>query len=102
MAIVRGDEYLIPIVINQGDKVVTDDMVTGVRIGFGSAVCTYPEGNLTYKDGVWFFPLTQELSYKFKSEPTPFQVQVRTGSKIFTSTLESVDVGDCIFKGVWE
>ena len=102
MAIIKGDEYKIPIVIKEGDTVITEELVNGVRVGLGTVVSTYPDGTLTYKDGLWYFPLTQEISYRLQAGSVPFQVQIKVGDQIFGSPEQQISIQDCIIKGVWE
>lgn len=102
MAITQGDEYLIPFVIKQLDTVITDEMVSGVRIALGSAVCEYPNGKLQYKDGEWLFPLTQELSLKYEDEYVDYQVQIKIGNDIIGSRPSKVKVEKGMFKTIWE
>ena len=101
-AFTRGDEYLIPILIkDKNNTVITPDNATGVKVGIGSAVSSYPDGDLTYADGLWYFPLTQEISYRIPEGDADFQVKVKFADKIVNSKQTKVDVEGTIFKGVW-
>lgn len=104
MAITQGDAYLVPIIIKQGDTMLTDEMVNGVKVAVGSAVCSYPNGTLRYSrdDGVWYFPLTQKISNKLTPGKADFQVQVKMDGGIVGTKIKQVDVNECIIKGEWE
>lgn len=99
--ITRGDEYLIPVVITQGDTVITDQNADGVKIGFDTAICSYPGGGLTFENGTWLYPLTQELSLAMESGEVDFQTQVKMGSNVITSKKQKVKVDDSIIQEVW-
>lgn len=101
MAITIGDAYLIPVVIKQGDTVITDEIADGVKIAFKNSVCSYPNGGLTCEDGVWYFPLTQKLSNQFTAGKCDFQVQVKIGEDVISSKIKQVEIWDSIIKGEW-
>lgn len=101
MAIVQGDEYLIPVMLRQGDTTITDEIADGVRIAIGTAVCTWPDGTLTYDNGLWYFPLTQKISYDLPEGKAKFQVQVKINGKIIGTKIKMVEVDGSIIKGEW-
>ena len=102
MSITQGDQYSIPIIIKQGDTVITNENVQGVRIAIENAVFTYPGGHLEYSDGVWYFPLTQELSYLLEEGKAKGQVQIRIGRNIIGSKTKEIDINECIIKEGWD
>ncbi len=97
----QGDQYLIPVVIQQGTKQITPDDCAGVRIGLDNVTAYYP-GTLTYGDGAWYFPLTQEQSNAMASGTVQFQVQVKfEGGDVVSSPTTNVEISESILKGEW-
>ena len=97
----QGDQYLIPVVIQQGAKQITPDDCEGVRIGMDNVTAYYP-GTLTYSDGAWCFPLTQEQSSAMAAGTVLFQVQVKfEGGDVVSSPTANVEIGESILKGEW-
>lgn len=102
MAITQGDAYLIPVLIRQGQTVITDEIASGVKVAIGSTVCKWPNGNLTYADGLWYFPLTQKISNSLPAGKADFQVQVKINEKIVGTKMRQVEVDGSIIKGEWD
>lgn len=100
-AITQGDSYLIPVVIRQGETIITDELVDGVKIAIDNAICTYPNGTLTYENGVWYYPLSQKISNNLPVGKADIQVQVKLGNNIIGSKIRKVDIDACIIKGEW-
>lgn len=101
MAITQGDEYPIPVLLTINGTTITDEMAEGVRIAIGTSVCTYPNGTLTYENGLWYYPLTQAVSYGLKAGKAKFQVQVKMNGKIIGTKTKEVDIDGNIIKGEW-
>ena len=101
MAFTQGDEYLIPVLIKQKDTIITPENATGVKVGIGSAVSKYPDGDLMFAEGLWYFPLTQEISLRIPEGEVEFQVAVKLTNNIVHSRTSYIDVYKTIFKGVW-
>jgi len=101
MSITQGDQYRIPVLIRQGGQTITDELAEGVRIAIGTSVCTYPNGTLTYEDGLWYFPLTQKISYGLKPGKAQFQVQVKMNGNIVGTKIKEVEIDGSIIKGEW-
>lgn len=99
--IIRGAQYQVPIIIKQGDTVITDQNADGVKVCFDTAVASYPGGGLTYSEGVWLFPLTQELSLAMESGEVDFQIQVKIGDTVIPTKIKKIKVDDTAIKGVW-
>lgn len=97
MAFTRGDEYLIPIIIKQEETVITPEIATGVKVGLGPAVSTWPGGSLTFSEGIWYFPLSEEISYRIPRGRVDFQVKVTVGNQIVSSDTTQVDVYGTVF-----
>lgn len=100
--ITQGDQYLIPVLIRQGETVITDQIASGVKVAIDTAVCEYPNGNLTFANGLWWFPLTQKISNALPEGKADFQVQVKINEKIIGTKKKKVDVDGSIIKGEWE
>ena len=73
----QGDAYSLPIVLRQGELLITPEMVLRLEITIGTLTRTYP-GVVRYdeENGQWLFPLTQEQTFAFKAGRTP-PVQAR-------------------------
>lgn len=73
----QGDAYSLPIVLRQGELLITPEMVLRLEITIGDLTRTYP-GVVRYdeENGQWLFPLTQEQTFAFKAGRTP-PVQAR-------------------------
>lgn len=72
----QGDNYSLGIVIlnNAGSPVVPGDIVD-VEITVANTIKTYRNAEVTFLDGVWLFPVTQQDS--FDMWPTAIKAQVR-------------------------
>ena len=99
--ITQGDQYLMPIIIRQKGTVITDQIATGVKVALNGAVCSWPDGNLTFSNGLWYYPLTQKLTYGLQPGKADFQVQVNLGGKIVGSKKREVEVEECDIKEEW-
>ena len=102
MAIQKGDEYLVPVLIRQGKTIITDQIASGVKVALGSTVCRWPNGNLTYDNEVWYFPLTQKISNSLPAGKVKLQAQVKINGKIVGTPTIQVDIQDSIIKGEWD
>lgn len=72
----QGDSYNLGIeILNNAGSPVTPDDVRDVEITIGHLRKTYQESELTYSDGLWFFPIEQEDS--FRLWPAAVKAQVR-------------------------
>lgn len=60
--IIQGDAYDIGIVIRAEDAALSAADIRQMRVALGGTVKTYPDGGITYADGVWRYPMTQEES----------------------------------------
>lgn len=72
----QGDAYLIPIVVRQGNVLVEPQMVELLVLKIGGIAKFYPGGGLTYAEGAWQFPLSQEQSLRLPDRP------VETGGRM--------------------
>lgn len=60
--IIQGDAYDIGIVIRAEDAALSAADIRQMRVALGGTVKTYPDGGITYAEGVWRYPMTQEES----------------------------------------
>lgn len=61
MVIMQGDSYPIEITLKLNGSVLTPDMIDEIEICVGSGIRKlYTNGEVVYKDGQWYFRLTQE------------------------------------------
>ena len=72
----QGDSYNIGIEIlnNAGSPVIPED-IRDVEITIGHIRKTYRNSEITYSGGMWFFPISQEES--FRMWPSAVKAQVR-------------------------
>lgn len=102
----QGDQYYLPVVITQGGTTITPDNVDDVKIKFGSLVLQYSEGDIEYDlydstNKGWLFPLTQELTLALENPSVPMQVQIRQGTNVFGSDVETVPIDFSIITEEW-
>lgn len=64
--IIQGDAYDIGIVIRAEDAALSAADIRQMRVVLGGTVKTYPDGGITYADGVWRYPMTQEESFALR------------------------------------
>lgn len=73
----QGDSYRLPMLIQKADgTVITDADVANVEICIGRMIKTTKSGEVTYSDGYFHFPLTQEETFKLAAGPVMAQVRV--------------------------
>ena len=89
----QGDSYGIQVEILKSDgSVVTTSDVSDVEIAIGSLKKTYASGEVSFADGKWVFPITQEETFKLPSTYVPAQVRV-----VFTNgDVEGVPLGEIL------
>ena len=95
----QGDAYGLAIEIKDAtDKVVTTEDVMDVEIAIGYLRKTYKEGGISFENGMWIFPLTQEETFKF-SPTMRVKGQVRVMFK--NGTVEGVSLGNvCVYESI--
>lgn len=98
----QGDQYAIGIIVRCGDAEITPQTCEDMKIKLGSRTKTYLSGGLSFQDGVWLFPLTQEQSLSVVNGMTTIQAQYRMGSEIQTTPVYPVQVDLSIIREVWE
>lgn len=100
-AIQQGDQYALAIEIKQGVTVITPDNADDVKIKLGCVTKKYSDGELTFLDGKWYFPMTQELTLSMCPNRVNIQAQIKQGDNIYGSDTESVEIDLSIIGEVW-
>lgn len=73
----QGDSYNLGIkILNNAGSPVTPDDVRDVEITIGHLRKTYLGTSLTYSDGLWLFPLSQEETMGYWPSSVKAQVRV--------------------------
>lgn len=86
----QGDSYGLEIeVLNDDGVAVTTADVSDMEITIGHLIKTYKSGEVTYSDGKWFFPVTQEETFKFPPAAVPAQLRIVWNNK----QVEGVSLG---------
>ncbi len=76
--LMQGDARSLYIeLLKPGDVTVAPEDVADVEVTLGLLTKTYRKGQLTFIDGVWFFPLTQSETLAMKATVQKAQVRVR-------------------------
>lgn len=84
MIIKQGDSYAVPIYIELDGQTVTEDTlyaVEAVEVCLESQCKEYRkdgEGEITFEDGAFLFPLTQEETLALTEGPGHFDIRVKT------------------------
>ena len=103
MVIIRkGDAYALPVLIKSDDTAITAADVSGVRIGIGSIVASYPDGQLRYEGGYWLLPITQAQSYTLPQGDVYYQAQIQLATgETLSSPRQKVHIDSSIFRQPW-
>lgn len=73
----QGDSYKLGInILNNAGNPVTPDDIRDVEITIGSLRKTYLNAQLTYENGVWLFPLSQQETFHYWPSSLKSQVRV--------------------------
>lgn len=73
----QGDAYNLKLNIRHVDgTAVTPDELEDVEVAFGSLIKKYSTGEVTYADGSWYFPLTQEETFNILPSKVKRQVRI--------------------------
>lgn len=94
----QGDSYYLPISILKQDKTpVTPDDVSNVEVCIGKLIKDKVSGGISYSDGYWMFPLTQEETFKM----TPFRVKAQVRVMWKSGDVEGVYLGEiCVRESI--
>ena len=73
----QGDSYNLGIrILNNAGNPVTPDDVTDVEITIGHLSKTYKNAELTFHEGMWMFPLSQQETFRYWPSSVKAQVRV--------------------------
>ena len=103
MVIIRkGDAYALPVLIKSDDTAITAADVSGARIGIGSIVASYPDGQLRYEGGYWLLPITQAQSYTLPQGDVYYQAQIQLATgETLSSPRQKVHIDSSVFRQPW-
>ena len=74
----QGDSYSLGFTVrNNAESIVTPDDVIDIEITIGHLRKTYSSGQVTFDDGRWFFPLSQEETFGYWPKATKAQIRVK-------------------------
>ena len=98
----QGDTYSLGIrILNNGLSPVTPEDVTDVEITVGHLRKSYRNGQVSFFEGVWMFPLSQTESFDYRAGAVPAQVRVKWANGAVEGTpLYGVRVAESISKEV--
>ena len=73
----QGDSYNLGFTVrNNAGSVVTPGDILDMEITIGHLSKTYQREELTFNEGRWFFPLTQEETFGYWPKSTKAQIRV--------------------------
>lgn len=98
----QGDSYRLSIeIINEKGVPVTSDDVADVEITIGSLRKTFVAKEVSYENGKWLFPLTQEDTFKLPASRVKAQVRVVwTSGDVEGASLGEIRIQESISKEV--
>lgn len=102
MKIMQGDQYAIVFTGTQDGAPLDLSKIEMIEFIVGKLRKIYP-GEVTANDGKFYFPLTQEETFQFKSASQAVQIRVKfTGAEpvIIGTSIEGIRVSDSISKVV--
>lgn len=96
----QGDAYKLPFAVTNNGVTVVPDMVSTIEFTIGTLTRNYPD-TVTYKDGWYLFPLTQEETFALAAKKQPYQVRVKfTDGSVVGASGEYINVEASLSKGV--
>lgn len=97
--IIQGEQYAIEIVLtDENETVISPSTADDVKIKIGNIEKSYGKGELSYDNGAWLFPLTQEQTLCLKTASVGVQAQYLLGSNVISTDLVHLDVGKSIIR----
>ena len=101
MNIMQGDSYPLVFNIHQGELTIDDSVVADVEIAVGDVIKTFKNGEIYYSDGKWYFPLTQEQTFKMSDFRKPVRVRVKfSNNSVVGATAKSICIEESTSKEV--
>jgi hypothetical protein len=77
MAMMQGDSYNLGIqILNNAGSPVTPNDITDLEITIGHLRKTFLASQVTFKDGLWMFPLSQKETFGYWPDAVKAQVRV--------------------------
>lgn len=102
LKIMQGDQYAIVFTGTQDGAPLDLSKIEMIEFIVGKLRKIYP-GEVTANDGKFYFPLTQEETFQFKSASQAVQIRVKfTGAEpvVIGTSIEGIRVSDSISKVV--
>lgn len=98
----QGDSYNLGIrILNNAGNPVTPDDITDLEITIGHLSKTYLGAQLTYKNGLWLYPLSQKETFGFRPDAVKAQVRVAWANGVIEGKpLYGVRINESISKEV--
>lgn len=93
----QGDQYYLPISIENNSIFITPNDIDDLRIKIGNIVKVFSKGELLYEDNNWLFPILQKNSLNWRG-PIECSVQLKQGNNIITSDKYTILVDLSTFK----
>jgi len=100
-AVARGEQYAVEIVIYNGDTAITPLNVDDIKINLGSYVLQYSKGEISYENGRWQYPITQEMSLEWDNGIIDLQGQYKVGDNIYNTEIYKVKVDTTTIEDIW-
>lgn len=102
LKIMQGDQYAIVFTGTQNGAPLDLSKIEMIEFIVGKLRKIYP-GEVTANDGKFYFPLTQEETFQFKSASQAVQIRIKfTGAEpvVIGTSIEGIRVSDSISKVV--
>lgn len=102
LKIMQGDQYAIVFTGTQDGAPLDLSKIEMIEFIVGKLRKIYP-GEVTANDGKFYFPLTQEETFQFKSASQAVQIRIKfTGAEpvVIGTSIEGIRVSDSISKVV--
>lgn len=96
----QSDQYRLAFNVTSDGVLITPDNVDAIRIAVGHVVHEYPNGDLTYKEERWMFPLTSSQTAIMNGD-TSCQVEVKLNGTRNHSEVFKINVKKSILRGGW-
>lgn len=94
----QGDDFPLEIELTALDgTLITPSVATNVSVQIGEVVQEYPNGNLTYQNGFWIFPLKSAQTSLMK-EQVPFQVGAMISGAWLHTDKTMINIGSTLKK----
>lgn len=99
---IQGDAYSIRFKIQDSTgQVITDSMVDDVEIALGEKIKSYANGELTYSDNHWLYPISQQESFSIDFGLVHVQVRVKfTSGEVIGKDVGLISVKNSISKEI--